>query len=65
MEWILAIICVLLVLSSIGAWINTKIILEEIETIKKHLQISEEDSNEHRKSIENIDDDADTKPNQQ
>jgi len=29
------------VVTSIAAWINTKIILEEIDTIKKHLGIPE------------------------
>lgn len=65
MEWILAIICVLLVFSAIGAWINTKILLEEIETIKKHLQISEENSNDTRKSTRSTDDNDDIKPSQQ
>ena len=35
------IIYVILVITSIAAWINTKIILEEIDTIKKHLGIPE------------------------
>jgi hypothetical protein len=53
------------VLSSIGTWINTKILLEEIETIKKHLQIPEEGTNDFRKSTKSIDDNDDIKPNQQ
>ena len=35
------IICGIGILTSIGAWINTKIILDEIDSIKKHLGIPE------------------------
>ena len=36
------IIYALLVIASIAAWINTKIILEEIDKIKKHIGIPED-----------------------
>lgn len=44
MGWIGLIIYALIVISSIGAWINTKIILEELSEIKKKLGIEEEKS---------------------
>lgn len=37
MEWIGMIIFALLVIASVGAWTNTKIILVEIDKIKKHI----------------------------
>ena len=42
MGWLGVIIFVLVVYTSIAAWINTKIILEEIDKIKKHLGIPED-----------------------
>ena len=42
MGWLGLIIFTAVVITSIAAWINTKIILEEIDIIKKHLGIPEE-----------------------
>ncbi|MEL7564241.1 MAG: hypothetical protein AAGU27_05095 [Dehalobacterium sp.] len=42
---IIGIILFLAIIGSIAAWINTKIILEELDLIKKHLGIKE-DKNE-------------------
>lgn len=39
---LIGIILLLAIIGSIAAWINTKIILEELEVIKKHLGIKEE-----------------------
>lgn len=39
---IIGIVILLAIIGSIAAWINTKIILEELEVIKKHLGIKEE-----------------------
>ena len=39
---IIGIILFLAIIGSIAAWINTKIILEELALIKKHLGIMEE-----------------------
>nr|WP_315990280.1 hypothetical protein [Desulforamulus aquiferis] len=36
------IVFLILVIASIAAWINTKIILEEIEKIKKHIGMPED-----------------------
>jgi hypothetical protein len=42
---IIVIIIVLAIIGSIASWINTKIILEELATIKKELGIKEEKKN--------------------
>lgn len=39
---IIGIILFLAIIGSIAAWINTKIILEELDLIKKHLGIKED-----------------------
>jgi hypothetical protein len=44
MDVVLIIGFTILLLASIGAWINTKIMLGEIETIKKHLSVPEHES---------------------
>ncbi len=42
MGWIIFVSYVIVVVAAIAAWTNTKIILEEIKKIKKHLGIPEE-----------------------
>lgn len=42
MEGLSFLIFAVLVITSVAAWINTKIILEEINKIKKHLGIPED-----------------------
>ncbi|MBP1934223.1 hypothetical protein [Ammoniphilus resinae] len=46
MELLSLIIYAILVIVSVAAWVNTKIILEEIDTIKKHLGIQEKKTND-------------------
>lgn len=43
-EWIIIIIFVFAVIGSIAAWMNTRIILEELDRIKKHMGIQEKKS---------------------
>jgi hypothetical protein len=47
--WIGLIVYAILVVASIAAWINTKIILEEIEKIKKHIGIYDQLTDEGTK----------------
>lgn len=42
MGWFGFIIFVIVVITSVAAWVNTKIIIEELEIIKKHLGIPED-----------------------
>jgi uncharacterized membrane protein len=51
--WIGLIVYVILVVASIAAWINTKIILEEIEKIKKHIGINDQLSTDEGTKDEN------------
>ncbi|MDD4754274.1 MAG: hypothetical protein PHT78_13745 [Desulfitobacteriaceae bacterium] len=44
MGWFGFIIFVIVVITSVAAWVNTKIIIEELEIIKKHLGIPEDES---------------------
>ncbi|WP_153012015.1 hypothetical protein [Tepidibacillus decaturensis] len=55
--WLALIIYVILVISSIAAWINTKIILEEIDKIKKHIGMPEEKPIDSLISYDNLNDD--------
>lgn len=59
MEWFGVILFVILLISSVAAWLNTKIILEEIDKIKKFIGMPEDkpidfgtmpDKNEERKT---------------
>jgi len=46
MELLSLIIYAILVIVSVAAWVNTKIILEEIDLIKKHLGIPDKKPND-------------------
>jgi hypothetical protein len=43
-EWIIIIIFLFAVIGSIAGWMNTRIILEELDRIKKHMGIQEKKS---------------------
>lgn len=45
MSIIISIILLLAIVGSIAAWFNTKIIIEDLEIIKKHLGIKQEKTN--------------------
>jgi hypothetical protein len=47
----------ILICTSVGAWINTKIILEEIEKIKKHIGLAEEKPEEIFNTLDNFEND--------
>ncbi|GAB7386922.1 hypothetical protein BSNK01_07580 [Bacillaceae bacterium] len=54
--WIGLIVYVILVFASVAAWINTKIILEEIDKIKKQIGIPEETASNFLSLTDNPDD---------
>lgn len=55
--WFGLLLFLILFCTSVGAWINTKIILEDIEKIKKHIGLEEEKPTEIFNSPDNIEDD--------
>jgi|GEM_PF-3095835 len=61
MGWLGIIIFAILVITSVAAWINTKIILEDIDKIKKHIGIPEDKPIDFQVSIENYNDEHDKK----
>lgn len=56
MGWFGLIIFAILFITSVAAWLNTKVILEEINNIKKHLGVPEEKPFDFRTITDNNED---------